>query len=225
MTRHTVILPCFNGNDFIIEAISSVMSQLGPDDELIVVDDGSTDQSIGLINSIGDKRIRLVIRKKNGGISAARNDAFPLIRGDFVSFIDQDDLWGEGRVKDFESVIAKHPDADVVYGVVKHFYDDVALAMHYQLPETQIAVLPGSVTLSRDLVTKVGLFDITITCGEFIDYMARAKLITDHWHSSEVIYQHRRIHGKNYTLTHAKDSSGYPAVVRAHLLRKRAAIK
>lgn len=225
MTRHSVILPCFNGTDFINQAIDSVLSQLGSEDELIVVDDGSTDRSIDLINSIGDDRIRLVIRNSNGGISAARNDALVLTRGDYVSFIDQDDLWGEGRVKNFEGIVAKNPDADVVYGVVKHFYDDESLAKLYRLPAVQIAVLPGSVTLSKDLVKKLGFFDTSITCGEFVDYMARAKLLTDRWHNSDIVYQHRRIHGRNYTLTHAKDNSGYPAVVRAHLLRKRAGMK
>ena len=220
MTRHSVILACYNGAQYISEAIESVLSQLGSGDELIVVDDGSTDDSIALVRAYGDERIRVLTRPKNGGIAAARNDALQVFQGDFVSFIDHDDRWGEGRIKDFESIIAAYPEAEVVHGQVAHFYENPALADQYRLPETQAAVLPGSVCLSSNLVKKIGQFDTALTCGEFVDYMARAKLLCNHWKASDTVYLHRRIHGNNYTLTHAKDSTGYLSVVRAHLLRR-----
>lgn len=220
MTRHSVILTCFNGSQYIGDAIESVLSQFGSGDELIVVDDGSTDDSIARVSAFKDERIRVLVRSQNGGIAAARNDALPLVRGDFVSFIDHDDRWGEGRIKDFERIIAAYPQADVVHGLVAHFYENAAPADQYRLPETQAAVLPGSVTLSRDLVSRTGRFDTALTCGEFIDYMSRARLCSGNWQASDIVYLHRRIHGNNYTLTHAKDSSGYLSVVRAHLLRK-----
>lgn len=215
-----MILACYNGAQYISEAIESVLSQLGSGDELIVVDDGSTDDSIALVRAYGDERIRVLTRPNNGGIAAARNDALHVFQGDFVSFIDHDDRWGEGRIKDFESIIAAYPEADVVHGQVAHFYESPALADQYRLPETQAAVLPGSVCLSSNLVKKIGQFDTALTCGEFVDYMARAKLLCNHWKASDTVYLHRRIHGNNYTLTHAKDSSGYLSVVRAHLARK-----
>lgn len=220
MTRHSVILACYNGAQFIEEAIESVLSQLGSSDEMIVVDDGSTDDSIALARAYDDARIHVLTRPQNGGIAAARNDALPLVQGDFVSFIDHDDRWGEGRIKDFERIIAAYPEAEVVHGQVAHFYENPAHADQYHLPETQAAVLSGSVTLSRDLVKRIGCFDMDQTCGEFVDFMARAKLLSNYWQASNTVYLHRRIHGNNYTLTHAMDSTGYLSVVRAHLLRK-----
>lgn len=221
MIRHSVILTCYNGEKYIFEAIDSVLKQISSDDELIIVDDGSTDNSRAIISNIKDDRIRMVERQVNGGIARARNDAISLVRGKYVSFIDHDDYWGAGRVFDFENTVKQFPEADVVHGFVAHFYSEPGLGNRFRLPETQLSVLPGTVTMSHDLVRKVGLFDVTLTCGEFVDFMARARGQCVCWKSSDKVYLHRRIHGENYTLTHAKDASGYLAVVRSHLLRNR----
>ncbi len=222
MIRHSVILNCYNGEQYIVEAIRSVLCQLGDYDELVVVDDGSTDSSMAHVQSIPDARIRIFLRHQNGGIAVARNYALSLVRGKYISFIDHDDLWSEGRISDIERLIEANPGTDVVHGMVSHFYDDPALAQFYKLPETQTAVIAGSVTISKDLINRIGLFNESLTCGDFVDFMARAKLISNRWISSDQIYQFRRIHLNNYTLTHAKDSTGYLSAVRAHLLRKRA---
>lgn len=215
-----MILTCYNGEKYVLEAVNSVLNQLDSDDELIIVDDGSTDTSRSLISNIPDYRIRLVCREKNGGIAAARNDALCLVRGLYVSFIDHDDLWEANRISDFEDIVKSFPEVGVVHGKVMHFYSNAELASRYRLPETQTAVLPGTVILSIALVKRIGLFDISVTCGEFVDFMARAKKLSCSWRSSDKVYLRRRIHGENYTISHSKDSTGYLAVVRAHLLRK-----
>lgn len=220
MTRHSVILTCYNGEKYILEAIESVLSQLDHNDEMIVVDDGSTDASRDLLANFSDSRIRVVFRSENGGISAARNDAIALVQGIYVSFIDHDDRWEDGRVADFEKIVKEFPAVEVVHGRVMHFYSDLKLARKYRMPETKAAVLPGTVTLSSALLRQVGLFNTSITCGEFVDFMARAKSLSSSWYSSNKVYLQRRIHGENYTLTHVKDTNGYLAVVREHLLRK-----
>jgi glycosyltransferase involved in cell wall biosynthesis len=219
MSRHSVILTCFNGQQFIAEAIRSVLTQLGTDDELVVVDDASTDDSMLQVKSISDTRIRIYSKSLNGGIAAARNEALSMVRGDFISFIDHDDRWAKGRMKDFEGLINVNKDAEVVHGMVEHFYEKPELADKYNLPHTQSAVLPGSVTLSKDLIHRIGYFDESLTCGEFVDFMARAKMVSNQWVASDQIYLERRIHGNNYTLQHTNDSTGYFSVVRAHLLR------
>lgn len=221
MTRHSVILTCYNGEKYILEAIQSVLRQLDQNDELIVVDDGSTDTSRDLVANFSDSRIRLVCRSENGGISAARNDAIALVRGVYVSFIDHDDRWKDGRIADFECIVKEFPGVEVVHGKVMHFYSDLKLASQYRMPETQSAVLPGTVTLSSALLRRVGIFNTSITCGEFVDFMSRARALSSSWHSSDEVYLQRRIHGENYTLTHVKDTTGYLAVVRTHLLRQR----
>lgn len=220
MTRHSVILSCYNGQAYIAAAIESVLSQIKKYDELIVVDDASTDNTRLCVEAFNDPRIRLICRHQNGGPAQGRNEGLKIFKGEYLSFIDHDDLWGEGRIDDIERVIHSMPDVQVIYGQVAHFLDNKALETSYKVPATQRSLLLGSVTLARDLVKRVGLLDTNLTCGEFVDYMARARQMTEQWYGSEVVYLKRRIHGKNYTLTHAKDSTGYLSVVRAHLLRK-----
>jgi glycosyltransferase involved in cell wall biosynthesis len=89
--RVSVIMPCFNGEAFLAEAVDSVLGQTFQDFKLIVVDDGSTDRSPEILEGYGD-RIR-VIRQQNRGVSAARNVGIQESRGEFIAFLDSDDYW------------------------------------------------------------------------------------------------------------------------------------
>lgn len=89
----TVVMPAFNTASTIGIAVRSVLAQTLPDFELLVVDDGSTDDTAGVVEAmLGDERIRL-LRQENRGAAAARNAALRGARGRYVSFIDSDDLW------------------------------------------------------------------------------------------------------------------------------------
>jgi len=87
----SVIMPCFNGEAFITEAINSVLNQTFEEFELIVIDDGSTDRSAELLSCYGE-RIR-VVRQPNRGVSVARNVGIQLSAGEYVAFLDSDDYW------------------------------------------------------------------------------------------------------------------------------------
>lgn len=87
----SIIMPCYNGEAFLADAINSVLGQTFQQFELIVVDDGSTDRSSEILASHGD-RIR-VIRQANQGVSAARNAGIEAAQGDFIAFLDADDYW------------------------------------------------------------------------------------------------------------------------------------
>ncbi len=88
----SVIVPCYNGEKFIKEAIESALAQTYSDLEVIVVDDGSIDTSRTIIASFKDPRVRYHY-KKNEGVSAARNLGIRLSRGAYIAFLDADDLW------------------------------------------------------------------------------------------------------------------------------------
>ena len=96
----TVIIPCFNGQKFIAQAINSVLKQTFSDFELIIVNDGSTDGTLKAIEHFAkqDKRIRVVSNKKNRGLSFSRNKGLDLARGRFVAFLDSDDWWPEEKL-------------------------------------------------------------------------------------------------------------------------------
>lgn len=88
----SVILPVYNGEDSILKAVHSVLGQTHRNLELIVVDDGSTDNTPALLTGLSDERLT-VLRQSNQGVSAARNRGLSHARGDYIGFIDSDDCW------------------------------------------------------------------------------------------------------------------------------------
>ena len=87
----SVVIPCYNAAPWLRETIESVLAQTHPVLEVIVVDDGSTDQSAEIAESFGPC-VR-VVRQSNQGESIARNNGIDLARGDWIAFIDADDIW------------------------------------------------------------------------------------------------------------------------------------
>ncbi|MCT2261061.1 glycosyltransferase family 2 protein [Brachybacterium muris] len=88
-------MPVFNGARTVRQSIASVLDQTCRDLELIVVDDGSTDETVGIVDDIRryDRRVRVVRRERSGGPAAARNSGIAEARGRFLAFCDADDLW------------------------------------------------------------------------------------------------------------------------------------
>ena len=96
----TVIIPCFNGQKYIAQAIQSVLDQTFSDFELIIINDGSTDNSLKVIEYFAkqDSRIQVITNKKNSGLSAARNMGLDRVKGGYVAFLDADDWWPEKKL-------------------------------------------------------------------------------------------------------------------------------
>jgi len=90
MTRVSIIIPCYNAERYVRETIESALSQTRPADEILVIDDGSTDRSVEVAASFGDSV--QVIRQSNGGSSVARNKGIEHATGDYLLFLDADDL-------------------------------------------------------------------------------------------------------------------------------------
>jgi len=112
----SVIIPTYNRPTLTIDAIESVRAQTYPSWELLVVDDGSTDDTLHVLGQlISDRRVHL-LSQTNRGQAAARNLGLKHARGDWIAFLDSDDLWLPNKLSDQMSYIATHPDVDVLYG-------------------------------------------------------------------------------------------------------------
>ena len=103
----SIILPTYNRADKLGDAIGSVLAQNYETFELLVIDDGSTDQTETLINSYEDKRVRYYRMEKNSGQSKARNVGMQMAKYDYLAFEDSDDLWRQGKLEGTRAVIEK----------------------------------------------------------------------------------------------------------------------
>ncbi len=94
----SVCMATYNGTRFLREQLDSILPQLGPDDELVVVDDHSSDGTVGLLRSYGDARIRVHVNERNLRAPASFARSIALARGEVIVLADQDDTWLAGRV-------------------------------------------------------------------------------------------------------------------------------
>ena len=97
--RISVCMATYNGALFVAEQISSILCQLNYDDELIIVDDCSTDNTLEIINELNDVRVKLLCNKSNIGVNHSFSRAIMASSGDYVFLTDQDDVWLKGRVE------------------------------------------------------------------------------------------------------------------------------
>src|SRR5215510_4129929 len=88
----SVVIPVYDREDYLGDAVDSVLAQTFPSFEIVVVDDGSTDRSAEIVRAHRDPRVRLICHPHNRGISAARNTGVDAARGDYVAFLDSDDV-------------------------------------------------------------------------------------------------------------------------------------
>ncbi len=106
----SVCVATYNGSKYILEQVYSILQQLNQGDEIIVCDDNSTDDTVMLINTIDDKRIKLHINDKNIGHVRNFERALGFARGDFVALSDQDDIWLPGRLLKMQKILLSNPE-------------------------------------------------------------------------------------------------------------------
>jgi glycosyltransferase involved in cell wall biosynthesis len=181
----TIAMPAYNARRTIGPAIRSVLAQTRPDFELLVVDDGSTDDTSEQVSQIGDERVRL-LRQENAGPGAARNLAIRSSRGRYVSMLDSDDLWLPTYLETMAGILDDNPEVGLAY-TDAWILDDATgrirrtSAMHYQHPpddppRNPLAFLTllltrgnfvfTSATVPRHVLERVGLFQAILKPAE-----------------------------------------------------------
>lgn len=107
----SVCIATYNGEKYIKEQLDSIIPQLGHEDEIVISDDGSSDSTLDIINSINDKRIRITVNQGKHGVNSNFNNALLHAKGDFIFLADQDDIWLSGKVAECLKALEK---ADLV---------------------------------------------------------------------------------------------------------------
>ena len=164
----SVIIPAYNAQQYIRQTIESVLSQSYKNIEIIVINDGSTDETPKIIECFGD-RIR-VIHQKNMGLSGARNNGIRAALGEFVAFVDADDLWAPDKIGKQVALFNKNPELGFAYtdysifgpGAGKEFHKiSPKLYKGYVLKELFCYpfIIVSSVMVKKACLEEVGLFD------------------------------------------------------------------
>jgi glycosyltransferase involved in cell wall biosynthesis len=191
LSRFTVVIPAFNAARTIGSAIRSVLQQTEQDFEIVVVDDGSTDDTSECARSFAtDPRVR-VIARPNGGPSAARNAGLASARGFYVSMLDADDLWLPEYLEVMGGALDANRDAAFAYTDAWVLDDETARirrapAMFYQRPPKTVPdarafflllldrnFVYTSVTVRRSVIDEVGGYDEDLSTGEDWDLWLR----------------------------------------------------
>lgn len=122
MPKFSFVIPLYNREPYIAAAITSILGQEGDDFEIVVVDDGSTDGSLSVVEGFSDSRIR-VIRNNHAGGPATRNSGISNARGELIIWVDSDDRYAKGALAALRQTISEYPEADVYYGDIEIFDD------------------------------------------------------------------------------------------------------
>lgn len=227
----SVVVPTFNCARFANEAISSVLAQDYPNLELIVVDDGSTD---GTLERLPRQEARVqILRQENAGPAAARNRGAAAARGEFLAFLDCDDVWLPGKLAAQVQHLLHHPEVGLVHGLVRDWYPDKTGAYppfsNFTSPNDPVTLVAGdsgwvypeilldfvlctsTVVLRRELFERVGGFDESYRIGEDYDLWLRLARITP-FHKLDMPCTLYRKHGANVTSRPPEQNYAYRAL-------------
>ena len=184
----SVIIPVYNRDVFVKEAIESIHTQSYRPIECIVVDDGSTDNTIktvkNLIDQNNDDTFKLkLIKQDNSGAPSARNNGIKNASGEFIQFLDSDDLLYPNKIKDQVSVFQKQAKIDGVYGNWHHGTKESHVLIKGEKWEDTISqfycgrvIANFSMLLKRKIVDKIGPWDTNLRRNQEIDYFLRGAL-------------------------------------------------
>ena len=211
--RISVVIPAFNAELYLAEAIQSVLAQGIPGIQVVVVDDGSTDGTAAVAAAFG-AQVALICRP-NAGIGAARNAGVERAAGNLLAFLDADDVWPAGSLAGRLAVLDADPGADGVFGMVQEFRDGGD-----DLPP-QAGGVAGALLVRRAKYEVVGRFDQGLRVGEFIDWMARAHEAGLKFRSVPGVVLRRRLHAANTGIVQRDARVEYTRVLRAALERRR----
>lgn len=197
METLSVIIPAYNAQKYLPEAVLSVRSQAKARTEFIVIDDGSTDGTVQTAKDLGCT----VLEKRHGGAAGARNMGIQKAKGDCLLLLDADDRLHEGALERMSAALEEDSQAMGVFCLCRDFIsEDLTLEERKGLqvrPAPYGGILPGCSLLKKEVFGKVGLFREDLSSGETVDWMMRLRKSGLRTIELPIVSLERRIHLQN----------------------------
>jgi len=182
MIKFSIIIPLYNKQNFITRAVNSVLSQSYINFELIIVNDGSTDNSFDLVSSIIDHRIK-IINKVNGGVSSARNLGIDNASNEWICFLDADDYWLPNHLEEILYLLKKYPEAKIYSTLTQEksrkglsiapndFPDNFEgyIENYFHFAKSATVFNSSSVCIYKHALITIDKFDTNLSHGEDLD--------------------------------------------------------
>jgi len=215
----SVLIAVHDGERFIADALGSVLAQTAPPEEVLVVDDGSTDGTADVVSRFAG--VRCLRRAVNEGQASALNWAVASSRGDHLAFLDADDVWMPDKLARQLGAFDADPTLDVVYGHARQRRTGALAAGAADEGAVLPAYLPGAMLIKRAAFDRVGGFDPRFALGSVVDWYARSLEQGLRQRLLDAVVYERRIHGDNLGIRRRNDRAEYLRVVKAALDRRR----
>lgn len=221
----SVIIPTYNRREYIGEALDSVISQTYRNLEIIIIDDGSTDNTKEYVEThyrelIESGTIRYIY-KEHSGISESRNAGIRNSFGSLLAFIDSDDIWDKDKLRLQVDYLNDHPDCSIVSTLYSNFFDDAMLPMTEEsiriLNEKRSKQCFASICCRKAVFQICGLMDPSLSTGEDVEWTFRTKCFRYEIGVIEQELYFRRVHNHNISCNDrfCSEESYRESIVRA----------
>jgi len=194
----SVIIPAYNGQDYLADAIRSVLAQTYPHYEIIVIDNGSTDQTAQIAQSFPEVRY---YHSAFADTSIARNLGLSLAQGDYIAFLDQDDTWTVDKLEKQVRFLSQNREFGAVIGHQQMYLEAGHTKPHWLkaefLQKPQLAYLPSALLIRKETLAITNHFDTTFSLASDVAWFLKAKHTGVQIEILNDVVVQRRIHGDN----------------------------
>lgn len=221
----SLIIPVWNGENYLAEAIESALQQDYPNKEVIVVDDGSTDGTQNVIETFKSRILSL--KQKNKGLGASRNTGIRASQGEYLAFLDHDDLWERTKISAQMKAMDEFGSLDpLIFSEVKQFICPRLSEEERKKISVNESNLPGyfagTLLISRSRFEQIGFFLEEKLLGEFVDWYLRATEKNIPMITLNEITLYRRVHQHNMGRQKEQYSrTDYLKILKNSLTRRR----
>ena len=222
MHQVCVIVTVFNGQTYLRGALESVVQQVYRPLQLVVVDDGSTDESAAIARSFPEA---VVISQENQGVAGARNTGIRASDAEVLAFLDADDFWEPTKLSLQMAFMDAHPEVEVAYGRFRQFLSpgqecpEWVDASSLEQLDAGYSPLPSTLAVRRSAFERVGLFDPAFRNCDDLEWYFRVRSAGVRMALVEEAVTHRRVHPDN--LSHQSQRDRQPIILQLARARVR----